>query len=479
MQTASSIAIRGPASRRDARSLLVLAAPVVLGMLVVKAPFASRIAAGALAMTTFLVLALNARDLALSGVLTWLIFLGFTRRALIPFIGYPKFDPLLLVGPACALVLWFTQRDERVPRTVMSSLAALLCLLVIAQTLNPLAQTGASLLGLLFWLGPFVWLAVGRTLREAEIDRIHRLLLILIVPVTALGLYHSFGKLLPFELHWVGVSGLGQAVFMQNFKIRPFSTLVSPQEYGEILLFALTIIWCRLLTTPEARGWRILLFVVVSFALFLQASRNLFALFAVMMIVTALVRVRVRGARLLAAASLGLMLLLAASHAARPGQEAPKVLPASTSTAQTLIQHQIAGFTNPQSSTLPVHIAMVVDGFETAWDNPFGLGASEASVAQGKLGTKARSTENDYANVFMALGLPGGLLYSAFMVAVFLAAAVRLRHRITPVSLTALGLLIAYLAQWWVGQLYAPAAFFWLTLGWLSRPVEEDVDAAS
>lgn len=449
---------------------------IAAGLLTVRQPFAARLILGVAVVASYFVVALSSRDLAVLMVFVWLPFMGFVRRALIPFVGYPQFDPLLLLGPICAIILWLTARGQRVPRTALSSLAVVLFGIAIAQIVNPsAANAAAGPLGALFWIGPLLWFFVGRTLTEAQMAKVFRLITILLVPISLHGLYQSFNHFLPFEYTWIGVSGFGPAIFLDGFKIRPFSTLGSPQEYGYFLAFGLIVLWARILAEPKGRTWKLGLFLLGGTALFLQAGRTVFAFFVLGFLMTSVQRVRARGGRMLAMGVIGLAGIFLTMNAARPAgpRLSDPTRPAATGIGSN-VQHQVSGFTDPSNSTLPLHQQLIREGFEEALDDPFGKGTGFTSLAVKKVeGARGQTTENDVSTTFLALGIAGGLLYAIFMIAAFRAAVRRSRRRMSFVSLGALGVLVAFLTQWYAGQMYAASSLLWLTLGWLGRPIDD------
>ena len=449
---------------------------VVVGVAATAAPIAARGLAGVSVMIAYLVIALRDRDLGIGLALGFLMYLGLIRRALIPFIGWPAFVPLLLLGPACAAILIVTAR--RRPRaTGMSAVGLVLGMIVLVQVLNPTnTDLFSALLATLFWLGPLLWFFVGRTMNDARLERSMRVVTIALVPIIVHGLLQSFGTFLPFEYTWVGVSGFGDAIFLDGFKIRPFSTLVSPQEYGYVLSFGLQVIWARLLLGDGKRGRLGGLFAVGTAALFLQASRGIFLFFVIASMVTAVARMRTIGARMVTISALVIIVAAGAMQASGSG------LPSTgsgggSSSAVSLARHQVNGFLAPQESTLPLHAELVAGAFATAAERPLGVGLSEGSIAEQKArGDSSANPENDIATVFLSLGVPGGVIFLAFMVMGIARAARRFRRARTAMSLAALGVTVAFITQWWSGQMYAASALLWLILGWLARP-EEGADA--
>lgn len=464
---------RAPGASAWATAVLVLGTAV--GMLSVRSDLLARIFGGVAVVVIYIVVSIYSRAMALGTMIVWLTFMGLTRRALIPFMGWPEFDPLLLLAPIAAITLWVTQ-SERVRRTGLTTIAIMLFGVAFAQMFNPTqASIVTGLFGGLFWVGPLLWFFVGRSLDEDGLGRILRLTTILLVPVALHGLRQSYGHFLPFEYTWLSVAKLGESIFLPGFKIRPFSTLTSPQEYGFFLSFCLIVLWARILMEPRGRTWKLCVFALGVAALYLQGGRTTFAFFLLAFVVTTAMRGRIAGARLFAISAVALLIVLLGMRAVNPTQTQPAPTTGYQSSAATLAQHQSELFTNPGGGTAPVHFALIAKAFRESLDKPLGIGTGEGSFAARKLDKDQTPTaENDVAAAFLALGLPAGVLFLAFIVVAFRKAFRRHHYRMTVVSLATVGLLFAFITQWWAGQMYTVSALFWLTLGALARPGPED-----
>lgn len=431
-------------------------------------PTLARALMGSLGLLILVLVSLSGRDVALTLVLVWLVLLGFIRRLIIPFAGWSPNDPLLLLSPAVAVMLWLVARADRPPpRTVLSSLALFFLLWVGAQLIHPnednlVVAAQASL----FYVTPLLWFFVGRTLKEDQHDRVLATVFWMNVPVLALGLYHTFVGFLPFEYTWLGVSGQGPALFLPGFRIRPFSTFVSPQEYGYYLSFSAAVIWARLLYAHRHRGWLLLYFILTMVTLFLQASRSIFLFMLLSLVVTATARLRSPAVLLGCVVVVGGLVGLSAR-----GEVAPPDQTESGPVA-VLVQHQLSGLTNPSQSTAPVHIDLVFRGFAEGLRNPLGLGVSHHSIVRSKADpTTGPSSESDVPNAMATLGLPAGLALLA-MIVVGLGAALRIqRYQPSARHLAWLGILVAAIHQWMAGSLYATSTILFLSLGGLARAV--------
>jgi hypothetical protein len=436
----------------------------------------ARLAVGGIGLFAIILIALSDRDLALSAITLWMVFLGFIRRFLIPFAGWSPADPLLLVSPAVAVVLLVTGRKlTKPPRTLMSSVVMFLALWAGSQVFNPNESSlMAPLRATLFYVTPPLWFFVGRTMTLDQHDRVQKVLFYAAMPVVFHGLYQSFVGLLPFEYTWLAVSDIGAAIFLPGFVIRPFSTLVSPQEYGIFLVIAMAIIYSRILTQSRHRGWLVIYLCVSIFALFLQASRTTFLVFLVMMAVLTIVRLRSFSALMGTVAVAAALVLYTASQP--PVEKVPKDEPEvgqGTNPAAN-IRHQLSGFTDPSNSTAPLHIELIMDGIEKGLSNPLGIGASYATLADETRGTdEFVSSENDVANTMAALGLPAGLALILYMFLGFGGARRLWREHGHVRYLTWLGIGVACVLNWYIGGQYTTTMILWMSMGGVARQIGE------
>jgi hypothetical protein len=450
-----------PAETTGRMLALVVAASLAGGALLSSgnATLARFVLAAAAGMI-FLVLASANMRLALASIIVWLVLLGFIRRLLIPFLGWSQNDPLLLVAPACgAIILAITDRDRVPRRDPLTPFVVFLLLWCLAEVVNP-AQGSAAIgaKGLLTWVGPLIWFFVGKRL-SADDDRfVRRVLLWTLIPVLALGLYHSFIGLLPFEYRWVGVSDFGPALFIDNFKIRPFSTLTSPQEYGFILAIAMAFIWPLVMAGPHRRRWGGLLFLTFS-ALVLQSSRGLVVFFVAMVLLTTMLWFR--------SAALNLVLGALAAFVFIIGSGAHAQIELGKDQPWVFVEHTVNGLLNPNESTLPLHKELIRNALGDSTREPLGRGVGAGSLAGRQVG-KLSSAENDFATSAISLGLFPALVFEA-LVAVSIGIAIRrFRRTRVPHDLGTVALFVVCLTQWWAVSMYAATMLLWLAIGTLS-----------
>lgn len=454
-------------NRQLAAVFTTLAVALALGIAQAGSDVA-RAAIGGLVLVVFAFVALSSRPVAIVTIVTWLLALGFTRRLLIPFAGWADNDPLLLVSPAAAMIFLATARDRRPPpRSAIAALFAFLLLWTVAGIFNPNERSmREATQAALFIVTPYLWFFVGRTLTEREHDLVLDTFFWVAIGVAVHGLYQTFVGFLPFELTWFHVSGTPPALIMIDAThFRPFSTLVSPQEYGVVMAFAGLHTLTRILHRHPRPGWLWALFGIFTVALFFQASRGIFLVYLLGIVVVIVARMRSLTFTL-GLAALGVAFLLALQYGFDLVPPSASTDTSTRSTASALYRHQISGLFNPTSSTAGLHGQLVLDAFVDGFRNPFGVGPSRSSLASFKAGTTTQpSPENEVAITIVALGIPAAVALAAVYVSGILGARALNRARPTVRHLTWLAFLVVVGDQALNGRLYATSMLVGLILG--------------
>jgi len=245
---------------------------------------------------------------------------------------------------------------------------------------------------------------------------------------------------------------------------------VSPQEYGYYLSFTSQIIWAKLLDrrTHRRRWWAAALVITMS-ALFLQASRSIFLFCLLALTIVVVARFRSAGGALAVGAVVLGLVVLAGRADVQPASDADSPGPVAV-----LATHQLSGLTNPDQSTAPIHVDLILGGIEDGIRNPLGLGVSNGTIAQAKERPEdSTSAESDVAATMAALGIPAGIVLLLVVItgvgaaAQLQLAAPSIRH------LAWLGILVAGFNQWMSGALYCTSAVLWLCLGGVARETAE------
>ena len=451
-----------------------------------------RLAIAAVLVATLGGVALMNPRYAIVATLVYLTVLGDFRRALIPLTGWPSEDPLLLVGPTIAvLLIGFVVAGQRLHLdTPLSYWLLVLMILMLFQVFNPL-QGGifVGMAGALFYIVPLLWFWVGRSYATPNFMAflLYRVVIPLAVLAALLGLYQAFYGLLPFEQEWVNLAGYS-ALSVEGH-IRPISFFVSASEFAQYLGIALVVLWVDLLGRARIA---LVLIPLLALALFLESSRLVIValLFTVVLLwalqtrslVAWLPRFALGLIFIVAGLALGLSLLLQLSLTGRVG---------------ALVHHQVSGLLNPfdpAESTLRLHIDFFVQGLTEGVAKPFGQGLGATSIAGAKYGSTeitadalgtlgtatggTGSTEVDLSNMFVSLGIAGGVIYMV-VIALVLLTALRYWHKSRNlVALAILGVLVVELGQWLNGGHYALSALIWFCIGSLDKlqKLREDYD---
>lgn len=403
-------------------------------------------------------------------LLVWLAIFGSLRRLLLLAEAPAASDPLLLVAPAVLVMLVAIagRRGAFRDRTPLSNAVLVLGGLAVMGAVNPL-QGGLSvgLAGLLFVLVPMLWFWVGRVLVDDELlDLVLLTVSVVAIGAAVYGLFQVYSGLPSWDRNWVEVRGYSALRIAGS--LRPFASLASAGEYVGLLTVGF-VIWTLRLRSGHLHVVAVGAVILLGWALTLASVRGALVVVPVALGMTVAAANGYGPLRTLAAGVAALFLL---------GLLVSSVNPKQVGGARTsaLLARQVTGLSDPfdpNSSTLPAHLDLLVGGLQQSVRHPLGLGLGSVTIAADRFGSTARTTETDPSNVAVALGAPGLVAY-ATVVGLGLAAAFR-RARMSK-SLgdhrgpLVLAVALVMLFQWLNGGNYAVAPLPWLMLGWLDRP---------
>lgn len=466
------------AMRVEARTILfhVGAAVVVAAVMAatVANPADTRLVLAICGMAFAVASALVAPRLLLYVLVVWLGSLGLVRR--VASLAFPAGanDPLLMIEAVAvgALVLAAIFRGGFSGCSTLAKATLALSVLLLLGALNP-AQgglaTGAA--GLLFGLVPLGGFWVGRAFcDDRTFRRVLRLVAVLAVAAAVYGLRQTFSGFPSWDLAWIRQADY-QALHVGDVT-RPFGTFSSASEYASFIAVAL-VVWVgfglrlarALIAVPAV--------VLLAIALWFESSRG--AIFLVPMAFIVMLAARLQRSLVLALAGAAVAVLLV------PVVVGKLATATATGPHAALVEHQVEGLKNPldsSSSTLALHTTLVVDGLRSALHQPLGSGTGAVTIAGTKFGGASLGTEADPSNAAVAVGLPGLIAYMFVLVAAFRKAYALARERGDATSVVALGLLVVMVLQWLNGGQYAVALLVWLTLGWLDRTTEPELQPA-
>ncbi len=464
------------AARRTSGLLVVGVCAALLGAELVRQPVYIRvIAAGCIGISAVVGAAQWPRA-ALVTTLALLPYLAVSRRLLLEFTPWKSTDPMLLLAPTVlALVLIRLFAIERRPLgdDRVSKLMVVLLALTFLEVFNPRGGGLTAGVGaLLFTAVPLLWFYAGEFFATRRAMR--GLFGALVVSASLIGVYglsQTWDGLPSWDQMWVNQSGY--AALNVGTVTRAFGTFSSSAEYGSFLGIALVV---SIAFALDRRPFFLPAVPLLAVALFYESGRAI----VVTTVVAVLVVLAARTGSLRRATVTMTILLLGVVLALVLGRGA---LQNASSSSNSLVSHQAGGLAHPfnqKQSTLPVHLALLENGFKRGVLDPIGYGIASTTLAGSRLGSgpEAASTEVDLSNEFVALGTFGGLAYLALVALVLTQA---LRHAVArrdAVSLSILGMLVAVFGQWLNGGYYAVAALIWFSIGFLIAAERERVSAA-
>jgi hypothetical protein len=471
---------RARAPRRTSRSLASEVGPalILLVSVALPLPYLLRFDSGHVVTATILALLLcgisaYSRRGGIVATAVFLAFLGDYRRYAGFLEGYPASDPLLLVGAVAAGCLFLCALAERRLglNTGLAKLVTVLMFLMFFGMFNPL-QGGLDVgfAGALFYLVPLLWFWIGRAYGTRELMEFFtfRVLIAVGLAATAWGLYQTYFGLFAFESAWVRAVGYG-ALSIATGVTRALAFFNSSAEYLRFLLAAAVALLAMVLA---GRLRAAVLLAAVLLAIFLSAARGPVIMFVGAAVVMWSIKARSSAAwtpRFLAAGALGVGLLVALLLTLQTVSFGGRLAP--------VVDRQIDGLldpVNPEKSTAVGHLQMVANGFVLGIEQPAGRGLGATTLAAAKYGGEQINAEIDFANVMIALGILGGLVYIAIVVAV-LVKAVRWwkaeRHRL---ALATVGIVVATFGGWLIGGEYSMAALVWFYIGAMDKLAREE-----
>lgn len=431
-----------------------------------------RLAVAATVLVTLIAMALYDLRIAVLGCLTYLVFLADLRRVLIYTDAWTSTDPLLLIGPTFAILLFFYLLARgRLPFDTPLALCVIVLMGIMgAQIFNP-KQGGliVGVAGVIFTMTPLFWFWIGRAFgTERFLDiLIFRLLLALGLLSVAFGLYQVFYGYLPYQIAWFKVGGYGSLGSIQD-GLAPISFFASGTEHGAFGI--ITGIILLTLGLKKNRG-ALLLLPIILVATLLTGSRGPVAKFV--LVASCLWAIQgptvkswtVRGVLILVLAGLGLYGGL--SYVTSAGVSNPVVQNRLNRQADEFVRGDGAG---NQAST-QLHFNMLLHGYRVAMQEPLGrgLGATSLAAKLGGRGASGESTETDLGNSFLALGIPGGLVYHLLVVLIVVTGLRLWFYTRSRYSMAILGILGVTVFTWLGGGQYAVAPIVWICVGALDR----------
>jgi hypothetical protein len=423
-------------------------------------------------------LLISLRDQTAAALLTiaFLNLLGDVRRIVAASFGQPTLDLLLLVGPGIALILAIQLVSRVRLRDPLSKAMLVLLVVMIGEIFNP-QQGGLSvgISGILFYIAPVLWFWIGRELASpAVVERLlYNVLFPLALAAGVLGLCQNFIGFLPYEQAWINIASKTYVVLHVGNAIRAFGFSVSSSEYAELL--AMGAAGTAAAFFGSRRYWMIAFPLLVTTVVLASSRGVLIRLIMSLTVVWAMRkggRFRIRDFAYVG--SLALVCLLAiglmASRLTPPAAQASQ----KDSTTQSLLAHQTGGFAHPldpRYSTAGIHSEMIFYGVKEGFTDPIGHGLGSTTLAATKFGgdPNTSSSEMDISDMFIGLGLLGGLVYVYIVFAAISRAFAYIQAVKLTVSLPVLAVLVSTLSTWLIGGQYSTSTVVCFLIGALAH----------
>lgn len=413
------------------------------------------------------VLAVLRPQAAIVATLAWLPFQAELRRLMMAIEPWSGYDPLLLVAPFAAALLFaqLLMRGFHGPRTPVSRLAWALLAVMLLQVLNPL-QGGlrVGLAGCLFYVVPLLWYWIGREYLTPAV--LHRAFTGIVVPVSlvtsAMGIYQVLYGFLPYQQRWIDVAGY-TALQQSDTAIKAFSTYGSSQEFAAYMVAGIGVLLAMVIRRRNASI--LLIALVLVFGMLMTGSRG--PIVVCMGMVAVALAVQGKTMRAWAPGLIVFLVLGGVGLYLTLSNIDPMAVDASW---RPMLRHQVEGLTDPMDSTAPGHVVMIGSGILAGVTNPFGYGLGATTIAAGKFGADGGfGTEVDISNLFVSLGAVGGLIYLALIAAIVYRIGWFWHVRRTELGLIAIVVLAGAFGQWLSGGMYSVVPLVWLTVGVIDR----------
>lgn len=404
--------------------------------------------------------------LSILATLAYLVLLGDLRRLLIPVAGWSGSDPLLLIGPVFAIILFgYAWASKSISAgSALAKWMIGLMLIMTAQIFNP--QQGGLIVGvagIAFYLVPLLWFWIGRAYATPELIRtlFNRIIVPLAIAAGIFGLYQVLVGYLPYQLQWYEMNDYG-ALGPNVDRLKPIAFFSSSTENAKFLSISALLVWARVVIRNDYS--RLILFGFLFLSVFLVGSRG--PLLKLILVAAGLWAIMGQSwkswtVRLVIAVFVGLI-GLAATLSQLQGVEF------SDPTVQHYSQRQ-AELLTPQETTGGAHIGMMFWGVRRGFANPLGSGLGSTTLAATKFGSGRMNSEVDFSNLFISTGAVGGITY-LIIIGLSIYTALRLWTKTRSIiALAFVAILIFSVMSWLKPGNYFISPFLWFCIGSMDR----------
>ncbi|WP_395145244.1 hypothetical protein [Armatimonas sp.] len=399
------------------------------------------------------------------GMFVYLVLLGAIRRELIPSTGYISNDPITLVSFFVGGLFFLRMvLMRKIPRhTPVVRLVSIIVIMMILEIFNPFqGGIAVGMGGAIFKLTPLFWYYIGIQKGSRSVAKVIFVVLVMFgIFETFIGLRQN-ASLTEIEKFWVLISrGSSQALATNIY--RSFGTLLSFSEYVFILNMGAALCWVAFL---RRRYVYIIPFTIIGGALVLSSSRGgVISLFLMMVVIWAIQARSYRAwiPRLVIAVVIAVWGLTL-------GVEKAKVVDVDDRTA-VFLNHQIKGLSDPlgKGSTGGSHVSLVTGGILRGFLTPIGMGLGVGTIASSKFGVGQQSSEADFADMFMALGFIGGILYILICFRICVTMGMYWHDTRDHLALSVIALMAVCQGNWLAGSHYAQSMILWFLIGTMDR----------
>ena len=407
---------------------------------------------------------------AIVGSFAFLTILGDFRRWIMPFEGWSEADPLLVVGPVVAIVLWVVAITSKKVSldTPLSKWILLLMAIMTLHIFNPL-QGGlmVGITGAVFMLVPLLWYWVGKSFGSEEF--LETFFFRLIVPLACLaalfGFYQVFFGYPEYQLEWWRPRAREMVIGLDEENLRPLSVFPNISEYTRYLSVALLACAGLLL-----RKRSVLLASVAALFLFIALIVSgvrgpvVFSLFAIALMWTILGQsVAVWVPRLVVAVAIGLFGLTFGLTQVQEGAVQFE------GTVQTALERQTGTLEGTGGGTIAIHLNLISIAAYRTTQQPLGRGTGYTTRAAGRFGEGGWSSEKDFTDMFIAFGIPGGIVYLIVLGYTGLVAVRYWMRSRSTVGLIIIGVLVSSVFGWIQPGQYVMTPIIWFCVGSLDK----------
>ena len=452
-------------------TVVLVAGAVFLGGQLVNGGPMIRVVTAIVVMLVLVIPALEHPRKAIVGLFILLPFMGMIRHAFLSSTGPAFLDPLLLITSAVSLTVFVSltlNNEMDFGGTPASKLVFFFLVLGLIQVFNPNQGEGVSALlvgftGVMINLIPISFFFIGRSISDHAVTQRMIKTVILIGVLTALyGMSQVFFGFRGFERSFIA---RGFNALTVGGTTRPFSTFNNPAEFASYLHIAATASFAMALFSP--RGKRLMWLVatcVIFYGGFLTGSRG----FTVKVGLSVIVLLAARAKNRTLAFGVIVILVTGVVYWSSSTSSDSTIQDREVGQSQ-LIEQQLRALRDPfdaEKSTVPVHFAQFREGVTFAvTKRPFGMGTGIATRGGAKFGGNGAATELDIGDVFLGLGIVGGVLYLLIILTTITQASRVRRSLPGPVWIGIWTIACTSVGAWVIGGNYAVVPLIWFLLG--------------